>query len=407
MPYNCDRCDKEFQHISRIVEHLSYKKKCVPLSPDKDIDCDILIQKYRDIKIIEKADRLTCDKCGNKYDTIKNTRLHNAKCDKDKQVSVDTSKLINESHHENTDLSYSNIEKHIMNYYIDKHPFKSPEIYKMIDDNLYKFRNYMQFCDYLIKIKWFDVDHPEYHNIRTKNKKLDMPFDVFDGEQWTFEPKRDIIDNIILYITNVCLDMLKLISNNLKWQNIEMIINKCKTYNIHYNTCIHTYINCNICKIYGIHKNIKGECIFIHDSIKDEIIDHYNKTNECIICKNYELHHCDKNMCNLCIKYFKYMNSYAQLSKIIYIQCIFDLHRIGIKPYKNKTPADLYHKINQIFYTFSKKDIKDINLDVDLKYDSIDDIHHYNKEEFENFYQNYKKNCEYFLEVSIYHSDSD
>lgn len=394
-PITCKRCDKQFDNISRVIQHLSYKTKCTALSPEKDIDCDTLIAEYREFKTKMMDDKRTCSKCNNKFKTADTAKRHEARC------KIDPTSIVQKNNsNDDANIEYSTvnnlidsvIHKQIINYYIDQ-SFITPAIFNIIDDNLYKFRSTLDLYRYMIEIKWFNPENEEMQNIYTHNAKLDVPFRVFDGNDWVSCLKRPTIANICTNITRFCAAILSNINKSMTVYNVMKVYDKYKFYDTHLSYC-RNKTTCGECLRYHIHKNNKNECTYYSEYLNDY---HKDTSISCKICDEYNSHSCDQkiNICKYCIKFYKYRSNYHILSRLIVVQAIVELDKFGIKPYKDQNARELYYNIHDMFYVLSrdkqnKLSTKFLNTDIDEE----------EKEQFKNFLKIYEDNCESMLESS-------
>jgi hypothetical protein len=285
------------------------------------------------------------------------------------------------------------IHKQIINYYIDQ-SFITPAIFNIIDENLYKFRSTLDLYRYMIAIKWFNPENDVMQNIRTSNKRLDVPFNVYDGKEWVTCIKRPTIDEICRNITHFCYVILTNINKNMTIYNVMKVYDKYKFYIEHTYGC-YNKASCGCCLRYFIHKNRNDECTFYSEYLEDY---HKEDTVPCKVCAEYNSHSCkDKaNICKYCVKFYKYQSNYHILSRLIVIQAIIELDKFGIKPHRDEKVQQLYYNINDMFRLLSGYTQEEL-CEQFIEYDITNDDE---KEKFRKFLELYNENCESMLESS-------
>jgi hypothetical protein len=171
----CERCDIDYGTKKGLLQHLKKKTPC--LSINKDIEPEKLI------KLLNKKDGLTCDKCNRVYKNNNSLRTHRCKStDKIEQLENKIDKLTNiilemaknpqviTNHIDNSTKNITNNTMNItLNCLMDT-TGKPIEYLLNQEDITDKILGWMKLNQKLIstymKEKYYNIEHPENHMIR-------------------------------------------------------------------------------------------------------------------------------------------------------------------------------------------------------------------------------------------------
>lgn len=204
MTYVCERCNAQFEYKSRLLYHLSNKKKiCPPLNADIDIN----EYKERLEKVAQDNKKYPCKKCGKGFSSPQTRCVHHKNCtftgivknDDDvfslKKEVEQLQEKIKILENGSNNINYHNTNN--INIQINVRDFCINENteYLKSDFLLECFRD-MDMLKIIEEVH-FNLDHPENHNCRTKNIKQNL-MEYQQNGKWIIDKKENVLYELIM-----------------------------------------------------------------------------------------------------------------------------------------------------------------------------------------------------------------
>lgn len=213
MAFKCERCGDEFPYKSRLINHLTTRKKPCP-SRDSNIDIHEYIKRIEDDEFEKK--KYSCKYCNKRFLTAQTKYIHQKKCIESivEKEPIDEKSIENLTNELNalkikmekyekffTGTSISNSQNANVinnnNIQINVKDFGINENKDYLDHGflLECFRD-MNLCKVLKEVH-FNPDHPENHNVRLKNQRQNLMEYKHNGE-WIIEKKEIVLYDLIM-----------------------------------------------------------------------------------------------------------------------------------------------------------------------------------------------------------------
>lgn len=189
--HSCELCGVSFDRIGHLREHFKTAKhksyeECANKSPIELMQEIRLLQ--RKIETFESGFEERVESVFRKYAA---SQVNEGS--KGPMVTRNTNCVVNTTIDNRVDNSV--VHNTVVN--INLRPFGDENWSYITDDIVLPIMKQVNSCiPEMIKMIHFNADHPENHNIRMPNKKLNQ-IKVFDGEQWATTDKNEAIDNIV------------------------------------------------------------------------------------------------------------------------------------------------------------------------------------------------------------------
>jgi hypothetical protein len=191
----CDRCHHESNRKGDLIKHLQRKNLCDAIY--SDIPCQELIKDIR-LRRKDPVMRFTCSACEKCFKTHQGIYQHKKHCELYKRTPVNAP-------------ASPNVENERKRFGRESSTHMTSDAEFMTQCVRRREKGVIEF----IEGKHMSAAHPENHNIRVTNIKMNY-VQIFDGSHWMLHDKDEIIDEMVIDAINALHDHFDDITPNLQ-----------------------------------------------------------------------------------------------------------------------------------------------------------------------------------------------
>lgn len=194
--YKCSRCGYTSTIKCNYVAHLQRKIQCYPI-----LSSASLAEQLSSMNLIKGMD-FKCQHCNKCFATASNKTRHEKSNCKSAQSQANISvvlKKLEDVQQELKCIKKDSLRPNItvINNSITMNAFEYEKLEYIKNNKMFLTRCLMyKNMTGLLEKMYFDESHPENHNLKIPNKK--QPYiQYFDGENWRYEQKDDVLDKMV------------------------------------------------------------------------------------------------------------------------------------------------------------------------------------------------------------------